>query len=229
MGASDRATGPGSDAESDGATDGPAVETDSEVGKDGEIDAATEAAADAPAEAAADAEGDARGEGSDAGEAEGGLADASAEAEACAPITYYADGDNDGYGGTTTIVGCTPPSAGRWVTQGGDCDDSNAQVHPGVTTFFTVGYTPPGATQTSFDYNCDGVETESGTSAKANCSGAGLLNCSAGDGYIQASPVRAGVGVDAYCGSDQEVKCSAATLACAAGTPYAAPSTIACN
>jgi hypothetical protein len=225
MGASD-----GSDVESEGPTDDATIEAGTDTGADAGADAAADAAGDAAAEAATDAAIEAGGEaGSDAGAAEGGVVDASGGAEACAPITYYADGDGDGYGGTTTVAGCTPPSNGNWVTQGGDCDDSNAQVHPEVMAFYTLGYTPPGATQVSFDYNCDGMETESGTSAKADCAGAGLLNCAAGDGYIQASPARTGVGVDAYCGSGQEVKCAASTLACAAGSPYSAPSSIACH
>lgn len=47
--------------------------------------------------------------------------------------TYYRDTDSDTYGVTAdSILSCesTPPAG--WAVQGGDCDDGNAAIHPGV-------------------------------------------------------------------------------------------------
>lgn len=168
-------------------------------------------------------------EGADAGGGDAsadGAADAMEDAEACAPVVYYLDGDGDGYGGTTTYDGCLPPDSGTWVTVGGDCDDSNATVNPGQAAYFAVGYVPTGKTDVSFDYNCDGEETESGDPAKADCAFV-KLSCE-GSGYIEATPVRSGVGVDPYCGSAQTVSCVVSSLTCQAGAPATA-SPIACH
>jgi hypothetical protein len=152
--------------------------------------------------------------------------DASVEAEACAPVLYFLDGDGDGYGGTTTVKTCVPPDSGAWVTSGGDCDDSNAAVNPGQSAYFSAGYIPTGKSSVSFDYNCDGDESESGTPAKASCQ---LVSLSCvGSGYIEASPVRGGSGVDAFCGSTEAVTCALSSLSCKAGAPYAV-SPIACH
>ncbi len=145
----------------------------------------------------------------------------SAEAqEACVPLVYYLDGDGDRFGGTTTSTGCAPPDGGAWVLQGGDCDDSNAEVNPGQTGYFAQGYVPTGKTTTSFDYDCNGQETESGASAKAACALSGL-SC-VGSGYLEASLVRSGPGVDTFCGSSQTVVCSEQVLSCVAGSPQSA-------
>jgi hypothetical protein len=44
--------------------------------------------------------------------------------------SYYRDGDGDGFGTTKVGEGCDPPAG--TATQGGDCDDTNANVHPGA-------------------------------------------------------------------------------------------------
>ena len=44
---------------------------------------------------------------------------------------WYFDGDSDGYGAGTPIHACEPPGSGH-TTQGGDCDDNNPNVNPGV-------------------------------------------------------------------------------------------------
>ncbi len=157
----------------------------------------------------------------DGGEGGGGGGDATVEDGpgtdgACALVTYYLDGDNDGYGGTTTMKSCVPPTTmGPWVTEGGDCDDSNNTVNPGQSSYFSSGYVPTGQTDVSFDYNCDGHETESGNSSKANCQFSGL-SCG-GSGYLQATPLRMGAEVDPFCGSDRSVACSLMGISCAAG------------
>lgn len=158
--------------------------------------------------------------------AEAATADGSADAhepdpdaEACAPVTWYRDGDDDGVGGTTTMQACAKPATG-WVTVGGDCDDSNVDVHPGQTTFFASGYVPTGKSDPSFDYDCDGQETESGASPKGGCAVVSLA-C-VGSGYLVAQPVRTGVGVDAFCGSTLAITCSFQSLACKASAPQSA-------
>jgi hypothetical protein len=145
--------------------------------------------------------------------------------EACVPSVFYFDGDGDGYGGTTTFTGCAPPANGAWVRTGGDCDDSKADVNPGQTAYFARGYLPTGKSMTSFDYNCDGEETESGNSPKAGCYGG--LNCM-GSGYVAAAPPRSGPGVDPYCASDRAVTCALQALTCAAG-PQQQVSPITCH
>jgi hypothetical protein len=178
---------------------------------------------------AGDAGGDAEGVG-DASHADVSL-DAKADdgayvsSDGCTETTFYLDGDQDGWGGTTTAMACSSPGT-FWVTQGGDCDDSNATVHPGQASFFTVGYVPTGKTETSFDYNCDGTEEESGSSPKANCA-VDVTTC-IGAGYIEAMPVRTGPGVDAYCASASTVTCTYEVTSCPESTPQAA-SAIACH
>ncbi len=46
-------------------------------------------------------------------------------------ITYYLDSDHDGYGSSTSMSACSAPA--NYVAVGGDCNDSNASVHPGAT------------------------------------------------------------------------------------------------
>jgi hypothetical protein len=66
--------------------------------------------------------------------------------------TYYVDADHDGYGSrAVTTCGARPATGAAAV--GGDCCDSAADVHPGVTTFSYVANACG-----KFDFNCDGVE-----------------------------------------------------------------------
>lgn len=161
--------------------------------------------------------------------AAGSAVDAGVDAsgpDGCAVLTFYLDGDQDGWGGTTTASGCTPPDNGNWVTKGGDCDDGNAKVNPGQTGYFVTGYVKTGTSTVSFDYDCSGAETEAGQNPKAGCKVQGL-EC-VGGGYIVAQPVRSGPGVDPYCGSALKVNCGFAQLACKASAPVAA-APIACH
>lgn len=53
--------------------------------------------------------------------------------EPCYDKTWFKDSDGDGYGGASTAGDtCNPPAGGPWVGQGGDCDDTNPNVNPGV-------------------------------------------------------------------------------------------------
>jgi hypothetical protein len=144
--------------------------------------------------------------------------------DACNTITLYQDGDGDGHGGTTTSQVCegTP----GWASTGGDCDDSNADVHPGQTSYFVAGYVKTGSTEISFDYDCSGSESEAGTNPKAYCH---LMNLQCvGGGYVPAEPVRTGPGVDPYCGSNERLNCVGNSLKCDPGALYGA-ATIACR
>jgi len=174
------------------------------------MDARTEAAVDAPADAPP----------------RDALDDGPTQTDACVHTLFFLDGDGDGYGGTTTLLACTPPDAGTWVTKGGDCDDSDAIVNPGQTAYFSTGYMPTGKSTVSFDYNCDGQESESGNAPKAACQVVSLA-C-VGSGYIEASPARSGVGVDPFCGSDQSVTCAFTSLVCQSGAAFMSPP-IACH
>jgi hypothetical protein len=67
--------------------------------------------------------------------ADAGPADAAPDAEtpACGqPVTYFLDGDSDGYGDPNTAVDACEPPAG-YVTDATDCDDGNPDVHPAAT------------------------------------------------------------------------------------------------
>jgi len=64
-----------------------------------------------------------------------------------APAPWYSDYDNDGYGDDgNTIWSCDDPGF-PWVGKGGDCDDSNAGIHP----------TAPDSPHDGVDTDCDGT------------------------------------------------------------------------
>jgi hypothetical protein len=73
---------------------------------------------------------------------------------------FYKDADVDGFGnrdGTiaagTAKAGCMGAPPTGFVADKTDCDDGDANVHPGQTAFFG---TPSLGTPHTFDYNCDG-------------------------------------------------------------------------
>ena len=94
--------------------------------------------------------------------------------------TYYTDADGDGYGTGTGVSLCSNPGAG-YSTQNGDCNDGNADVHPGATEVCN-----------GLDDNCDGQIDEGVKStfyADADGDGYGNVNsttlaCSAPAGYV---------------------------------------------
>ncbi|RME20167.1 MAG: hypothetical protein D6798_21030 [Deltaproteobacteria bacterium] len=48
-------------------------------------------------------------------------------------VSWYRDVDEDGYGGNTEVVGCSPPDDGAtWQLEGGDCVDTDAELNPGM-------------------------------------------------------------------------------------------------
>ncbi len=71
-------------------------------------------------------------------------------------VTCWPDNDRDGFGGDmrVPIPVCGSCPAG-YAPQAGDCDDLDANVHPGQTAWFDR----PSIGARSYDYNCDGDET----------------------------------------------------------------------
>lgn len=66
---------------------------------------------------------------------------------------YWRDSDHDNWGDPSNILmACTKPNGYVGVTYPGDCDDSNAQVRPNQTSYFSQ------AASGSYDYNCNNVE-----------------------------------------------------------------------
>ncbi len=65
--------------------------------------------------------------------------------EGLAKYTYFKDEDGDGYGNEDKWKESTGPAPVGYILQGGDCNDKNANIHPGVAEL------PNGK-----DDNCDG-------------------------------------------------------------------------
>jgi hypothetical protein len=66
-----------------------------------------------------------------------------------ATVTYYRDADGDGYGDNNSTIQSCSPKAG-YVRIGGDCNDKNAKINPGVTEICGNG----------IDDNCNGQVDE---------------------------------------------------------------------
>jgi hypothetical protein len=119
---------------------------------------------------------------------------------------FYQDADADGYGnkngvlGTTAKAGCAgvPPSG--FVADNTDCDDGDANVHPGQTGYFATVSKGTG----TFDYDCDGTVTKEFAqypgasctfcpSCSAGC-GTGATSCSASGAQASlACPLEGGI------------------------------------
>jgi hypothetical protein len=79
---------------------------------------------------------------------------------------FYQDADGDGYGNATGTLqaatakaGCTGAPPAGFVADNTDCDDGDANAHPGQTAFFATA----SAGKHTFDYNCDGDPAEKET------------------------------------------------------------------
>ena len=88
------------------------------------------------------------------------------------PTTYYRDNDGDGYGNiNVTSSACALPSG--YVSDDTDCYDNNFNAHPGQAGWFTTD-----RGDGSFDYNCDGFETEQSFHHRARTRSGGCIgNC----------------------------------------------------
>ncbi len=74
-------------------------------------------------------------------------------------ITFYFDGDGDGYGNVnSTYLACVAPN--NYVASGTDCNDANAAINPGENDVCN-----------SIDDDCDNVVDENGISATISPSG----------------------------------------------------------
>jgi hypothetical protein len=117
--------------------------------------------------------------------------DAGPGPDTCAPQPYFKDGDGDGFGNPLLkVTGCVPPVG--YVLNGQDCDDGDAEAHPGQTTFFEQ----PSKGAKSFDFNCDKIEEkEHGSLVSCSPAGAGCT----GDGWSGAVPACGQTGSYAKC------------------------------
>ncbi len=61
-------------------------------------------------------------------------------------LTWYVDGDDDGFGAEAVEGGCEPPEG--TAVSGGDCDDANASAYPGATEVAADG----------IDQDCNGSD-----------------------------------------------------------------------
>jgi hypothetical protein len=153
--------------------------------------------------------------------------DAPSDTTCDAPIDFYRDRDKDGFGSTSEhVLACVPPAddAGAWVTQPGDCRDDLPNVKPFKTgspdapSYSGTGYSDPVRPRgTSFDYDCNGVETGDPTNTyqagPPTCPALSGGNCN-GSGYLAAVPARNGTGVNPFCGSTTIRICTANGLNC---------------
>jgi hypothetical protein len=91
------------------------------------------------------------------------------------------DNDGDGYMATSTWTpaascGAMPPRTNFSASMPfGDCNDSNANVHPGQTAYFTTSATTDLGANT-YDYNCDGALSYSNSTGTATLSSTGGCN-----------------------------------------------------
>ncbi|HND29992.1 MAG TPA: MopE-related protein, partial [Myxococcota bacterium] len=103
------------------------------------------------------------------------------ESGALGELTWYYDGDGDGFGGTTTTRACTAPPS--YVSNNTDCNDSRVSSYPGATESCN-----------GFDDDCDGLVDEAGSVGEttwyydADGDGFGgtttVSSCNAPSGYV---------------------------------------------
>ena len=118
------------------------------------------------------------------------------EATAIDAVTWYTDGDGDGYGdSSSTTVSCTRPSGSS--ATGGDCDDSDALVNPGRDELCD-----------GVDNDCDGAVDEAGA-----VDGSAWYLDSDGDGYgDSASSTTACTAPSGYVSNSHDCDDSAASV-----------------
>lgn len=95
------------------------------------------------------------------------------------PTRWYVDADGDGHGTAASFVDACEQPAG-YVATSGDCDDSNANIHPGATELCN-----------GKDDNCDGVSDVEAFELDGTCStpdGCGGVRRCAEDGGVTCIP-----------------------------------------
>jgi hypothetical protein len=142
---------------------------------------------------------------------------------------WYVDADKDGYGSVAVppVTACEQPS-GRYTRTGGDCDDSEPDVHPQLTPsekhFFDLPYKTPGGA-ISYDYDCSGKEVgDPALPLAGTCTLLTLNGVCGGTGYQPGN--RTGKGANPYCGSQLYQTCKG-SLSCTGTVSNATPYT--CN
>jgi hypothetical protein len=85
---------------------------------------------------------------------------------------YYHDADADGYGDTNGTIangnakaGCVGSPPTGFVADNSDCDDHDANAHPGQTNW----YPTPSLGVGTFDYNCDGTIEKEYSEVSGGC------------------------------------------------------------
>lgn len=141
--------------------------------------------------------------------------------------TWYVDCDSDGFAASTdsSRVACsTPPSTvtgcgGAWTSRrpvnetNTDCDDSNADMFPGQTEYFTTAHGAGGTDDERFgSYDCNGVASRDHTTVVSSACELSLhrvlwtYSCS-GSGWRSVAPTCGGSGYFTHC-SDLPEECS---------------------
>jgi hypothetical protein len=99
------------------------------------------------------------------------------------PVTCYADSDRDSHGSATNSSQfCTSCPVG-WTTNSDDCDDGDANVHPGQKNYFSTR-----RGNGSFDYDCVGGDQHEQVPVPSGC---GSNTCSNGCSTVMAPPAGA--------------------------------------
>lgn len=95
-------------------------------------------------------------------------------------ITYYYDGDNDGYGTSdNTRSTCHPNAGAGYIEISGDCDDADNSANPGATETCGDGT----------DQDCDGLDLACVSETTTDDDADGILDTlddSDGDGVVDA-------------------------------------------
>jgi hypothetical protein len=111
-----------------------------------------------------------------------------------ASLSYYVDGDNDGYGAGSAQLFCSNPGAG-YSANNSDCNDSNANIRPGAADLCS----------NSIDDDCDGIVNDGCYASNNNRSSAtsvglvGYPNCNNIQGnFSLATPDVVGEGADLW-------------------------------
>ena len=105
-----------------------------------------------------------------------------------ANAVFYKDADGDGYGNPAlTVNGCTPPAG--YVSDNGDCNDNNANIHPGAIEIC----------DNHIDDNCNGIIDEgSGAAVSAGDDVHAFFGYTATNCITKTAVVTNGVGTLTY-------------------------------
>ncbi len=127
-------------------------------------------------------------------------------------VPWYVDGDEDGHGGSAYLERCAyddPSTSGTaYVSTSDDCYDGNEDAFPGSTW-----YNKADRGDGSFDYDCDGKETQVFTD-QAECASALSLEQFDVEGWVESTSPACGK-TSAYCtNSDKDDSCLLTTYSC---------------